>query len=130
MRKNAAPFGRSALIAGLLLVAGVVGATVARAAEPARTPWLGVYMQELTTELRDGLDYDGPGGVIVSRVVPGGPAEKAGLRRDDVIVRMDGRLVDTPEELSGMIRAARVGAKLRVQVVRDGERRTFDVTLT
>jgi hypothetical protein len=47
MRKNAAPLGRAALIAGLLLVTGLAGVKVARAAaEP--TPWLGVYMLELT----------------------------------------------------------------------------------
>ena len=128
MRKNAALFGRTALIAGLLLVSGLAGVSRARAAAEQR-PWLGVYMQELTSELREGMDYRGDGGVIVSRVVPDGPAERAGLRKGDVIVRVNSRTVDSPAELQDVVRAARVGQSVSVEVFRNGERRILSVRL-
>lgn len=129
MRQNAARVAHLALIAGLLLVVGLAGADIARAAATTPKPWLGVYLQELTPELREGLDYDGPGGAIVSRVVPGSPAEKAGLLRNDVIVRLNGRTVDTPSELTEMVGAGSVGQRMSVQVFRDGASRALGVTL-
>ncbi len=129
MRQNVARVAQLALIAGLLLIIGVAGTPVSRAADTGQTPWLGVYMQEVSEDLREGLDYDGPGGVIVSRVVRGSPAEKAGLRRDDVIVRLNGRLVDSPDELSDMVAESRVGQRMSVQVFRDGKLQTLAVTL-
>jgi serine protease Do len=129
MRQKAARVAQFALIAGLLLVVGIAGTGIARAADTQPKPWLGVYMQEMSDDLREGLGYDGPGGVIVSRVVADSPAEKAGLRRDDIIVRLNGRLVDGPAELSGMVGEARVGQRMSVQVFRDDDYRTLDVTV-
>jgi membrane-associated protease RseP (regulator of RpoE activity) len=121
MRKNAA------LIAGLLLIAGFAGVNHVCAAE--RTPWLGVYMQELTPELREGMDYRGDGGVILSRVVAGGPAARAGLRNGDVVVRVNSRTVDSPAELQDIVRTARVGQSVSVEVFRDGKRLIVSVWL-
>lgn len=121
MRKNAV------LIAGLLLVTGLAGVDRARAAE--QTPWLGVYMQELTPELREGMGYRGDGGVILTGVVADGPAASAGLRRGDVIVRVDSRTVDSPAELQDVVRTARVGKSVSVEVFREGERRIVSVWL-
>jgi serine protease Do len=86
-------------------------------------------MQELTPELRDGMDFRGDGGVIVSRVVQDGPADRAGLRKGDVIVRIDSRTVNSPAELQGVVRAARVGQSVPVELFRDGERRVVSVRL-
>jgi predicted metalloprotease with PDZ domain len=129
MRQNAARFVNLALVAGLLLVVGVASPGLAGAATTTQKPWLGVSMQELTSDLSEGLDYNGPGGVIVSRVVPGSPAEKAGLERDDVIVRFNGRTVEDPEELTNEVAAAAVGQRVSVQVFREGALRTIGVTL-
>ena len=110
MRKNAAPFGRAALVAGLLLVIGLAGPHPARAAD-AQTPWLGVYMQELSPELREGMDYRGDGGVIVTRVVRGGPAEQAGVRNGDLILLTIGEPIGKP------------GGTNTLKIVRVGERK-------
>ena len=127
MRQNAAPVARLGLVAGLLLAVAIAG--LARVADGAEKPWLGVYTQEMSEGLREGLDYDGPGGVLVTRVVGGSPAEKAGLRRDDVLVRLNGRQVDNPAELTEIVGAARVGQRVSVQVSRGGASRTLSVTL-
>ena len=80
MRKTGAFVWLGALVLGLGLVAGLAAATGARAADQG-TPWLGVYMQGLTPELREGMDYQGNGGVLVSSVVPDGPADQAGIQK-------------------------------------------------
>lgn len=112
-----------------LLALAMAGAMAGRAAaQPNATPWLGVTTQEITSELREGLDYQGSG-VIVNRVIPDSPAERAGFRKGDVIVSFNSRIIDSPSELVEVVRAARVGQTVAVTVVRDGSRRTLSARL-
>lgn len=104
-------------------------APTARAADPpAQKTWLGVYSQELTTGLRDGLDYTGKG-VLVSGVFPDSPADRAGLRKGDVLLSFNSRTVTTPTELANMVRAMKPGQTASLGVVRDGARRTLSAKL-
>ena len=128
MRTTTALAWFGALVAGLVVFGGPAGVPSARAADAAR-PWLGVYMQGLTPELREGLDLGGTGGVLVSGVVRDGPADRAGIRKGDVIVRIGSRAVESPDELSEVVGSARPGQSLAVQAVREGQHRTFDVKL-
>lgn len=82
--------------------------------------WLGVYTQEVTSELRDALDLQGDG-VLVSRVVPGSPAERAGVRKGDVITSVDRRKVDSPAELSDVIGEQREGESVSLSISRRGD---------
>jgi len=71
----------------------------------------------------DGRPVSGPGeanGLIVAGVDPGGPAEQAGLRVGDVILRVDGRTVGSADELEEQVGEARPGSRLAVVVRRDG----------
>ena len=128
MRKTAALVWLGALVVGLVLVAGLASAPVARAAE-GDAPWLGVYMQGLTPELREGMDYKGSGGILVSGVVRDGPADRAGVEKGDLIIRINSRAVESPSELQDVVRSAKVGQTLAVQVYRDGAQRTLSVKL-
>jgi len=58
-------------------------------------------------------------GVVVSEVVPGGPADKAGLRRGDVITEVDGVSVKTGDNLVNKVAATPVGRKVAIRYVRD-----------
>jgi len=118
-------FLRIGLPAILLLMGGAAGRTTAAESS---VPWLGVMMQELTDELRDGMDYRGEG-VLVSGVVEGSPAVKAGVRKGDVVVSVNNRPVDSPDKLSDVIREARVGQTVSVVVMRGGQRRALSVRL-
>ncbi len=118
-----------AACAAALLALAMAGAMAGRAAaQSAGTPWLGVTTQEITTELREGLDYRGSG-VLVNRVASDSPAERAGVRKGDVIVSINSRAIDSPEELVDVVRSARVGQSVSVTVVRDGSRRSLTARL-
>lgn len=100
-----------------------------RAADTDGTPWLGVYTQRLTDDLRAGLSYNG-NGVLVSRVVRDSPADRAGVRKGDVITRVDGREVVSSDALADMIQARKVGDRISVRVVRDRSSQELKATLT
>ena len=86
-------------------------------------------MQPLTEELREGMDYKGAGGVLISGIVRDGPADRAGVRKGDVVVRADAHTVDSPSALQEIVRGGRVGQHLALEVVRDGQHRTISVGL-
>jgi serine protease Do len=86
--------------------------------------WLGLSLQELTPALAKSLGLKSPRGALVADVVKGGPAEKAGIRKGDVIVNLDGAAIESPNELRNRIAGSRVGRKAEVTLLRSGERVT------
>ncbi len=115
-------------LAGVLL-AGALLATFSVTAQAQSRPWLGVVTQSVDEDLRESLDLRDDG-VLVNRVVPGSPAERAGLRKGDVIVRFDGRDVGSPSELVELVGDQRVGELVSVVVWRDGARRELSARLS
>jgi serine protease Do len=101
--------------------------TDTKTAESSR-PWLGVVTQSLDDDLRDGLDYRGDG-VLVNRVADDSPAAKAGVRQGDVIVSMNAKTVNDPDDLQDLVRSARVGDRAALVVVRDGKKQTLTAAL-
>jgi serine protease Do len=91
--------------------------------------WLGVTVQPVTPELADSLDLPTQEGALVSQITPGSPAEEAGLKRDDVIVRFGERQIRRMRELPRAVAAARPGEDLDVEVVRGGKRETRTVEI-
>ncbi|WP_242468874.1 DegQ family serine endoprotease [Rhodovibrio salinarum] len=94
-----------------------------------RRAWLGVRIQSVTEELAEGLRLDHPRGALVASVSEGGPAENAGIRQGDVILRFDGKDVGDMRELPRMVAETRIGKKVDVVVWRKGERETVEVDL-
>jgi serine protease Do len=91
--------------------------------------WLGVAVQPVTPELAELLKLETQEGALVSQVTPGGPAEKAGLRRGDVILRFGETEIQRMRELPRAVAVAAPGTKVDVVVLRDGERETKRVTI-
>ena len=91
--------------------------------------YLGVYMQELTTDVRKGLDLKVDRGVLVSGVEDDAPAAKAGIEEGDVIVGFNGKKVSSPEDLRAAVRAVDPGQEARIEVIHDGKSRTLTVTV-
>ena len=96
--------------------------------ERAHPGFLGVSPGRVPDDLRRSLGLLDGEGVLVRRIAPGGPAEKAGLQEGDVILAIAGRPV-VPENLRG--RLAQIGAKEKAELefVRSGERRSVTLTL-
>jgi serine protease Do len=91
--------------------------------------WLGVLVQEVTPELAESFDLPEAQGALVADVTPGGPAEKAGVHRGDVIVSFNGRPVENWSDLPAMVAETPVGSQVKVVVFRDGRKKTIPVTL-
>jgi len=70
------------------------------------------------------------GGVMVSRVQKGGPADKAGIKGEDIIVAMEGKPVKGGEDLVARVSETAVGTPVNVTVDRDGKRMDFKVTIS
>jgi serine protease Do len=87
--------------------------------------WLGVMIQKITPELAEHLELDDESGALVSKVVPGGPAEKAGIERSDVIVEFDDKPIKDLSELPRAVAETPVDKTVEVAVVRDGKRKTL-----
>jgi len=87
--------------------------------------WLGVMIQKITPELAEELDLESESGALVSKVVPDGPADDAGVERYDVIVEFDDQPIEDLSELPRAVAETPVDKTVKVVVVRDGKRKTL-----
>ena len=91
--------------------------------------WLGIGIQDLTKELKDYYGVKGDAGVLVTKVFPGDPAEKAGIHAKDIILEVNGKKVDSSRELSRTIAESGVGEKTKLLILRNGEEKKFTIEL-
>ena len=91
--------------------------------------WLGVQIQTVTEEIADGLGLDGAKGALVARVNEDGPANAAGVRPGDVILKFDGKPIEEMRQLPRIVAETMVGADVKVQVWRRGEIKNLSVQL-
>jgi len=91
--------------------------------------YLGIGMQDLTDDIADGLGVPKGRGTVVARVEPGQPAEKAGLKQGDVIVKVDGKDVTPDQTLSYLVANVKPGTRVPLELYRDGKRQTLSITV-
>lgn len=91
--------------------------------------YLGVRIQPMTDDLADALGLPANRGEFVQSVQPGEPAEQAGLREGDVVLRVDGKDVTPDQTLSFIVANIEPGRRINLDIVRDGQRRTLPVTV-
>jgi serine protease Do len=87
--------------------------------------YLGVGIQGVDEDLAKVLKLDRPRGALVSRVEPGSPAERAGVRRGDVVLEFDGKAIDRVGQLSRLVAGVDAGSSGRLVVWRDGREQTL-----
>ena len=91
--------------------------------------WLGVVVQPLSEELAQSFGLDRPRGALVSEVVKDSPAERAGIKRGDVILSFDGQAIDERNDLPKVVATTPVGKAVKVVVFRDGRERELKVEI-
>ena len=90
---------------------------------------LGVSIKPVTADLADGYGLDRPRGALVTQVVEDGPAAKAGIRSEDIILKVNGRIVETMGELPPMVATIKPGTTAQVEVWRGKAARNINVTV-
>ncbi len=87
--------------------------------------WLGIYTQTVDKELKEafnlGVDY----GVIVKSVIPDSPADEAGLKQGDIILKFAGKKVRDADDLVESVSQHKAGDKIDIALIRDGDKKTL-----
>ncbi len=91
--------------------------------------WLGVAIQNVTDEMAAYYGLKGQKGVLVTEVFPGDPADRAGVKAKDIITAVDSKKVETSRELTRMIAGISVGSKIKIDIWRDGKKKTLKVKI-
>ncbi len=91
-------------------------------------PSLGVILSDADPVLLEHLGLEPGSAVLIQRVVPGTPAEKAGLRANDIVIEVHGQRAGGVERFRALIAEREAGEPVRLKIVRRGERREVDVT--
>lgn len=90
---------------------------------------IGVQIQEVSRETADAFGLTKASGALVNSVEKGGPADKAGIEQGDIIVKVDGRPVNSSAELPRIITAIRPGTRIVLQVWHKGASKDISVTV-
>ncbi len=91
--------------------------------------WLGVVIQKVTPEIAKSFGLKEPEGALVSDVMEHSPAEKAGIRRGDIVVSFDGKRIKEMDMLPRLVGSAEIGKEAKVGVVRDGKEFAVNITV-
>jgi len=91
--------------------------------------YLGVIIDPLTPELAARSGLSGQTGVVLRNILPGSPAEKAGLKPGDILIAFNGKPIQGPRGLVRQLAATAVGAKVEIKVFRDQKEQLITVTL-
>ncbi len=91
--------------------------------------WLGVIIQKVTPGLKDKLKLKNEKGALVANVAPDGPAEKAGIKRGDVILSFAGKEITEMKDLPYIVSSTPVDQKVIVKVFRKGKTKTFKIKI-
>ena len=92
--------------------------------------YLGVQIQPLSTDIAAGLGLPKDRGEIVANVESSGPAGRAGMRQGDVILKVAGQDITYDNTVSYVVANTPIGSTIPVEVLRDGQRRTLNVTVS
>ncbi|HEY1561126.1 MAG TPA: Do family serine endopeptidase [Caulobacteraceae bacterium] len=89
--------------------------------------YIGATIQQLSSEMADSFGLSGRTGAVVADVVPGGPAQKAGVVSGDIVVGVNGQAIANYTEMTREIAKVPAGDVARLDLYRDGKERSVDV---
>jgi serine protease Do len=91
--------------------------------------WLGVSITEVSDEDAERLKLAETKGVLVRGVIPGEPADRGGVKANDVLTTLDGTPLEGPRDLQRLVSSSPVGKRVKLGVVREGARREVEVEI-
>ena len=91
--------------------------------------WLGVLIQDVTRELAESFGMKRPHGALIAKVLPDGPAEKAGFEVGDVVVKYNNQEISFSSDLPPMVGNSEIGKKIPVEIIRRGKEKTLHVKI-
>jgi serine protease Do len=95
----------------------------------AKRGWIGVRIQQVTSEIAEGLGLASTQGALVAGVTPGGPAAKAGLTNGDLITGFDGKPVADDRALPRMVADTPIGKTVNIEVLRKNRKASLRITV-
>ncbi len=93
-------------------------------------PWLGLGVQSISPEDAQTLGLDHPYGALVKQVYPGSPADKAGIKTGDLILKMGGKEIEDDAALDYLVGTSPIGKKVNLLILTKGGEKTISITLT
>ena len=91
--------------------------------------WIGATIQDVDHNIRSALDLGDLRGVLVSDVIKDQPAEKAGIKRGDILMTINGKEVNSTNELRNVVAGIAPDKKVPVEVFRDGKKMKLNLTI-
>jgi len=91
--------------------------------------YIGVYLQDITEDLKDGIGLSSLSGVLVSEVLDNTPASRAGLKSGDVVLELDGKKVEDVQSFRLAIAALPVGKTVSLKIFRDGKEKDISIKI-
>ena len=91
--------------------------------------WLGVSIQDVNEGMAKALKLEDRNGAIISQVMKDSPAEDAGVKEQDVIIEVNGKIVNDSSNLKNLISSGRPNDKTKLTIIRDGREKNLTVTL-
>ena len=91
--------------------------------------YLGVYLQEITEDLKDAMDLPTLEGVLISEVVDNTPASRAGVKAGDVVTEFDGKNVNDLASFKIMVASTAIGKSVKVKIFRAGKSKELTVKI-
>jgi serine protease Do len=91
--------------------------------------WLGVSITEVGDDDAERLKLAEAKGVLIRGVIPGEPADRGGLKANDVLTTLDGTPLEGPRDLQRLVSSSPVGKRVKIGLVREGERKEFEVEI-
>ena len=115
--------GLVAVVMMLSLLASTAAAGTADTRKSAG-PWIGIYSQKIDQDLKEAFRLDRSDGVVIVDVMHNSPADKAGLRRKDIIISFNGKKVTSPDLLADYVQETHSGDSIVVVYSHRGEQKT------
>ncbi|MDE1982763.1 MAG: PDZ domain-containing protein, partial [Betaproteobacteria bacterium] len=89
--------------------------------------WIGVEVQDLTPELAESFRLDKPVGALISAILKGGPAEKAGIRPGDILIEINGTPIADSQDMLNRVAALKPAQNAKIRVLRNRQSQVFTV---